>query len=134
MHFVVNDKKFPLGTIVEHLKHERKRLDDSILALERLPGLLPSLEEDAVPTTLLKEVAKGPECDRTNYAEMSAPKAAADCLRRAGKPLPTKELIERMLAGGFTTRAKNFEANLYTVLSHRQDLFIRVSPGIWSLA
>lgn len=135
MFFVVNDQKIALDQFISELKEERKRLDESISALERLPVLLPQVANRANGFSRKALADKQPVGGSSDlYTGVSAPKAAADCLRRAGKPLPTRDLIELMFAGGFTTRAKNFEANLYTVLAHRPEIFIKVSPGVWSLA
>lgn len=68
------------------------------------------------------------------FKGMSVWRAAESFLRLEGKPRTTRQILEGLLAGDFQTTAKNFDANLFNVLTVKSQVFVRVDKGLWGLA
>lgn len=62
--------------------------------------------------------------------------AAALVLKEAGEPLRTKEIVMRMVRGGYYPDAperKQLENAVFSVMRRHDEIFAKISPGIWGL-
>ena len=95
-------------------------LDGSIAALERampaVPDATPAQVQESAPTRI---VASPPVAEPGPYAMPGIYEATVAYLSTIpGEPRSAREIAEALLAGGFQTRAANFQATVRTML-HR---------------
>lgn len=100
-----------VAEVLEGLREEESRLSielsgvrRAITALEQVMGIATVQESQAAPPQ------SGP------YAESRFYDAAAAYLEEAGEPRSAREIAEALRAGGYRTRAKDFNATVRTML------------------
>ena len=68
------------------------------------------------------------------FADLSQSQAAKILLRDAGQPLPTAEIAERLVAGGYPARdIDRLKASLFTTMQRQEHTFVKAGKGLWRL-
>lgn len=62
------------------------------------------------------------------------PEAIAEVLRKNGKPMRARDIAETLLENGYESEAKHgLLPSVLSALGRRQDLFVKVHRGVYSL-
>jgi hypothetical protein len=60
--------------------------------------------------------------------------AAAIILREASEPLKTREIVRRLVAGGFpATDLARLKTSLFTTMTRKDTVFAKAGAGLWKL-
>lgn len=65
--------------------------------------------------------------------DMSLREVIAQVLREAGEPLRVKEIIERVRAAGYVSKAANFAGIVNISLSNNEEIFEKVGRGVYKV-
>lgn len=119
-----------IGDILASLEAEVERRETELRRLREAIAVLRGLGEG--------RDAGGVEEARRGGSQPFAGLGIADAARRwleeqGGGPRKTREIAEALLAGGLTTRSKNWTATVYAVLASAPGLN-RTRTGAWELA
>jgi hypothetical protein len=65
--------------------------------------------------------------------DMSLREVVAQVLREAGEPLRVRDIIERVKAAGYVSKASNFAGIVNISLSNGEEMFEKVSRGVYRI-
>ncbi len=89
---------------------------------------------EAAPVVQTPTTERPAEHGQRPYAEMPAHEAAVAVLRQTGKPLSTRDIAARMLAGGFRTKSpKRLRNSVFGVMDLKKNVFYKAGVGMWGL-
>lgn len=126
--------------VLADLHRRQGELQGAVSAIQRILGVETSVNKRVVSPPVMPE-AEPPTSPPTapvkdkprRFKGMSVWRAAESFLRLEGEPRTTRQILEGLLEGGFQTTAKNFDANLFNVLTLKSQVFARVDKGLWGL-
>ena len=64
---------------------------------------------------------------------LSTPEAARLILQEAGEPLRTAEIAGALEARGYGQELSNLQNSVFTSMTRRDDIFVKVDRGVWAL-
>jgi hypothetical protein len=115
--------------VLADLDRRRNELRKQLHELETLIASMKS-----VLATQLHPEGASTSLERVRYRNSTIRAAAHDCLKRAGKPMKTKDIADAILAGGLVTKATNLKNAVYATLTREQPGVFVVDNGVWGLA
>ncbi|MCY3895789.1 MAG: winged helix-turn-helix domain-containing protein [Chloroflexi bacterium] len=107
--------------VIHDLESQRDAINDAIRALRRISPApdVPPMRTDSGSAT--------------SFAEMTRTDAAYAILAEAGTGLTAKEIVRRLLVGGFTTTSKKPHDSMRSALRRDARRFCQRPPGTWRL-
>ena len=131
------DQDVNYDAVLEDLRSKRDKLSTAIAAIEQLVLGREAAQDGSAPAD--QNVEAGQKRRRASgkiasdaFFGMSAADAAKAYLEMAKKPSSIREIQDALLSGGYLSNAKNFYSNLYTTVSRRDDVFVKVDKK-WGL-
>lgn len=93
------------------------------------------LKANVVITDKKNENNLSPVSPKNNSAkgEITLADRVENILKEIGKPLLQTEIRDELKKQGINTKLPNYTGRIYTSLSRRKDIFVRVSDGAWAL-
>ncbi len=118
---------------LEHLSVEVRDLRIAVQVAEKYAISVSSLSNTNTASRQ-SEKTTGP-CEATSpIGKMSHAEIAEKAFLEAGRPLRAKDVVNYMIAVGYTTRdRKKLQNAVFTTLGRRKDLFRKLTPGTWEL-
>jgi hypothetical protein len=115
-----------LQMALEGLRREKAEIQSRITALDAAIG---DLERNIA--VLAPEIARPPVSDQPGeFSDATLREAATAVLKRATGPMPTRQLCDLLIAGGFRTAARDFYMVVYGGLKGMTN-FSRTQAGHW---
>jgi hypothetical protein len=125
---VLSDLRARRLEIEKAYKSKLAQLDAGIAAIEHLVG---THSKSAVKADQF-EAGSFFLVEPRTYAGMTVIAATHRVLENEGKPMTAPQIVARMLAGGFRSKAKVLRNSVYSSM-FRDDRFLRLNDGRWSL-
>ena len=126
------DSEIDYRAVLIDLNRRRSELDGAAAVIQQIvqswqPGV-------SMPKASHATEIKEPRTKVVNFHGWTVWRAAQQFLKNCGRPQTTRQIMDGLLAGGLKTKAKHFDANLYTLLGNKAHIFKRVNAGLWGLA
>ena len=74
-----------------------------------------------------------PALSQEDVAGLKLYEAAAQILRKIGRPLKTPEIVAYLKALGIGADAVNLQTATFTAMTRKPEMFEKAGPGLWQL-